>query len=70
MNQIKGEVLRKDPLFVSIWYKIFKIRFMCAFMKRKRKKIKSLEIHGSTKNTILSGFVTYLYKHSNLLELY
>lgn len=72
MNQVKGEVLRKDPLFVSIWYKRFKIRFMCAFMKRKRKKIKSLEIHVSTNSqiTIFTGFVTYLCKHSNLLELY
>lgn len=72
MNQVKGEVLRKDPLFVSIWYKRFKIRFMCAFMKRKRKKIKSLEIHVSTNSqiTIFTGFVPYLCKHSNLLELY
>lgn len=70
MNQVKGEVLKKDPLFVSIWYKRFKIRFMCALMKRK--KIKSLEIHVSTnsQNTICSGFVPYLCKHNNLLELY
>lgn len=51
----QGWSFEKDPLFVSIWYKRFKIRFMCAFMKRK--KIKSLEIHVSTnsQNTIFSG---------------
>lgn len=72
MNKVKGEVLRKGPLIFSFWYKRFKIRFMYAFVKRGREKMKYVEIHVSTnaQNTILSGFVPYLCKHSNLLELY
>lgn len=44
---------------------------MLSWRERER-KIKSLEIHVSTNslNTIFSGYVPYLCKHSNLLELY